>query len=93
MEPEAHMLVLRRPLLVAAGALVLAVMAGCEQDRQPSTAAPTTTAVASSTTTRPPVTADRAWMAGVVKLRQRLDRVFLQSGVVLTQAKVREYTR
>ena len=74
------MLVLRRPLLVAAGALVLAVMAGCEQDRQPSTAGPTTTAVALTTTTTPPDTADRAWMAGVVKLRQRLDRVFLQSG-------------
>jgi hypothetical protein len=88
------MIVLRRPWLVAAGALVLAVMAGCEQDRQPSTAAPTTTAVASTTTTTPPViAADRAWMAGVVKLRQRLDRVFLQSGVVLTQAKVREYVR
>lgn len=88
------MIVLRRPWLVAAGALVLAVMAGCEQDRQPSTAAPTTTAVASTTTTTPPViAADRAWMAGVVKLRQRLDRVFLQSGVVLTQAKVREYIR
>jgi hypothetical protein len=87
------MLVLRRPLLVAAGALVLAVMAGCEQDRQPSTAGPTTTAVAPTTTTTPPDTADRAWMAGVVKLRQRLDRVFLQSGVVLTQAKVREYIR
>jgi hypothetical protein len=41
----------------------------------------------------PVIAADRAWMAGVVKLRQRLDRVFLQSGVVLTQAKVREYIR
>jgi hypothetical protein len=49
--------------------------------------------VAPTTTTMPPDTADRAWMAGVVKLRQRLDRVFLQSGVVLTQAKVREYIR
>jgi hypothetical protein len=56
--------------------------------------AATTTGVASTTTTTPPViAADRAWVAGVVKLRQRLDRVFLQSGVVLTQAKVREYTR
>ena len=47
-----------------------------------------------SATTKPPVTAaDRAWVAGVAKLRQRLDRVFLQSGVILTQAKVREYIR
>jgi len=88
------MLVLRRPWLLAAGALVLAVMAGCEQDRQPSMAASATTAVAPTATIRPPDTAaDRAWVAGVVKLRQRLDRVFLQSGVVLTQAKVREYIR
>jgi hypothetical protein len=95
MEREAHMIVLRRRLLVAAGALFLAVMAGCEQDRQPSTAATTTiSTVAPTTTTKPPVTAtDRAWVAGVVKLRQRLDRVFFQSGVILTQAKVREYIR
>jgi hypothetical protein len=29
----------------------------------------------------------------VAKLRQRLDRVFFQSEVILTQAKVREYIR
>ena len=89
------MIMLRRPWLVAAGALVLTVIAGCEQDRQPRAAAPTATSiVAPATTTKPPVTAtDRAWVAGVAKLRQRLDRVFLQSGVVLTQAKVREYIR
>jgi hypothetical protein len=89
------MIVLRRPWLLAAGALVRTVMAGCEQDRQARTAPATTTStVAPTTTTKPPVTAaDRAWVAGVAKLRQRLDRVFFQSGVVLTQAKVREYIR
>lgn len=87
------MIVLRRPWLLAAGALVLTVMAGCEQDRQARTAPATTTGTV-ATTTRPPATdTDRAWVAGVAKLRQRLDRVFLQSGVVLTQAKVREYIR
>ena len=76
------MIVLRRPWLLATGALVLAVMAGCEQDRQARTAPATTTStVAPTTTTKPPVTAaDRAWVAGVAKLRQRLDRVFFQSG-------------
>jgi hypothetical protein len=50
--------------------------------------------VAPTTTTKPPVTAAyRAWVAGAAKLRQRLDRVFFQSGVVLTQAKLREYIR
>ena len=88
------MLVLRSPRLVAAGALLLAVLVGCEQDPQPSTAATTTTGTVAPTTTEPPVTAaERAWPAGVAKLRQRLDRVFLQSGVILTQAKLREYIR
>jgi hypothetical protein len=76
-------------------ALLLAALAGCEQDGQPSTASATTAStVAPTTTTKPPVTAaERAWPAGVAKLRQRLDRVFFQSEVILTQAKLREYIR
>jgi hypothetical protein len=94
MEREAHMLMLRRPRLVAAGALLLAVLAGCEQDRQPRSAPATTTSTVAPTTTKPPVTAaERAWPTGVAKLRRRLDRVFFQSEVILTQAKLREYIR
>jgi hypothetical protein len=95
MEWEAHMILLRRPLLLAPCALLLAALAGCQQDGQPTTAPATTaTTVAPTTTTKPPVTAaERAWVAGVAKLRRRMDRVFFQSGVVLTQAKVREFIR
>ena len=43
-----------------------------------------------TTTTKPPATpAEKAWIAGVRKLRQRLDRTLLRSGV-LTQASLRE---
>jgi hypothetical protein len=88
------MILLRRPLLLAAGALLLAALAGCQQDRQSSTALTTTTSTVAPTTTKPPVTAaERAWVAGVARLRQRLDRVFFQPGVIFTQAKLREYIR
>jgi hypothetical protein len=99
MEREAQLILLRRPLLLPACALLLVALAGCQQDSQPTTAptttaAATTTTVAPTTTTKPPVTAaERAWVAGVAKLRRRLDKVFFQSEVVLTQAKVREYIR
>jgi hypothetical protein len=70
-------------------ALLLAVAAACQQDGERQ-AATTTTATATTaeptTTTKPPATpAEKAWIAGVRKLRQRMDRVFHQS-VVLTQA-------
>lgn len=89
------MLLLRRPQRLAAGVLLLVALAGCQQDRQPSTAPATTTSTVAPTTTKPPITAaERAWPAGVAKLRQRLDRVFLNpSQVILTQAKLREYIR
>jgi hypothetical protein len=77
-------------------ALLLAFAAACQQDgeRQAATAATTTTATATTveptTTTKPPATpAEKAWIAGVRKLRQRLDRTLLRSGV-LTQASLRE---
>ena len=55
------MLVLRSPRLVAAGALLLAVLVGCEQDPQHSTAATTRTGTVAPTTTEPPATpAERA---------------------------------
>jgi hypothetical protein len=89
-----HTIPPRRPRLLAAGLLVVAALAGCQQDRQSSTAPVATTSSVAPTTTTPPVTAaDRAWVAGVGKLRRRLDRVFLQPEVVLTQAKLREYIR
>jgi hypothetical protein len=88
------MIVLQRPRLFAACALLVAVLVGCQQERQPSTAAATTTSTVAPTTTTPAVTAaDRAWVAGVAKLRRRLDRVLFQSGVILTQAKLGEYIR
>ena len=94
MEREARTILLRRPRLLAAGVLLLAVLAGCQQDSQSSTGAATTTSTVAPTTTKPPVTAaERAWPGGVAKLRRRLDRVLFQSGVILTQAKLREYIR
>jgi hypothetical protein len=94
------MLLLRRPGRFAAWALLVAVLVGCQQDRQPSTAAATTSTVVPTTTIKSPVTvkssvtvAERAWVAGVARLRRRLDRVFFQSEVILTQAKLREYIR
>jgi hypothetical protein len=86
------MIVLRRSLRLATGALLVAIMVGCQQDSQSSSAPASTTSTVAPTTTEPPVTdAERAWAAGVAKLRQRLDRVFFQKEVVLTQAKLREY--
>jgi hypothetical protein len=90
----AHTILPRRPRLLAAGLLVMAALAGCQQDRQSGTAPAATTSTVAPTTTKPPVTAaERAWPAGVAKLRRRLDRVFFESRVVLTQAKLREYIR
>jgi hypothetical protein len=77
-------------------ALLLAFAAACQQDgeRQAATATTTTTAtpttVEPTTTTKPPATpAEKAWIAGVRKLRQRIDRTILRSGV-LTQQRLRE---
>jgi hypothetical protein len=84
----------KRARLLAAGLLVVVALAGCQQDRQPSATPAATTSTVASTTTKPPVTAaERAWPAGVAKLRRRMDRVFFESRVVLTQAKLREYIR
>jgi hypothetical protein len=74
-------------------ALLLAFAAACQQDGERQ-AATTTTATATTaeptTTTKPPTTpAEKAWIAGVRKLRQRIDRTILRSGV-LTQQRLRE---
>ena len=88
------MIVLRRSLGLATGALLVAVMAGCQQDGQPSSAPASTTSTVAPTTTEPPVTdAERAWAAGVTKLRERMDETFFEAEVILTQAKLREYIR
>ena len=74
-------------------ALLLAFAAACQQDgaRQAATATTATaTTVEPTTTTKPPATpAEKAWVAGVRKLRQRIDRTILSSGV-LTQQRLRE---
>jgi hypothetical protein len=81
-------------------ALLLAFAAACQQDgeRQAATTTTTTTTtttatattVEPTTTTKPPATpAEKAWIAGVPKLRQRIDRTILRSGVI-TQASLRE---
>jgi hypothetical protein len=76
-------------------ALLLAFAAACQQDGERQAATTTTataTTVEPTTTTKPPATpAEKAWIAGVRKLRQRMDRVFHQSGIVLTQAKIGEF--
>jgi hypothetical protein len=84
--------VLRRSLGLATGALLVAVMAGCQQDSQPSSAPAATTSTVAPTTTEPPVTdAERAWAAGVTKLRERMDQALVRSNLILTQAKLREF--
>jgi hypothetical protein len=80
-------------------ALLLAFAAACQQDGERQAAAATTTTttttatattVEPTTTTKPPATpAEKAWIAGVRKLRQRIDRTILRSGVI-TQASLRE---
>jgi hypothetical protein len=81
---------------LSALALLLAFAAACQQadERQAATTTTTTTASATTveptTTTKPPATpAEKAWIAGVRKLRQRIDRTILRSGVI-TQASLRE---
>ncbi len=75
-------------------ALLLAFAAACQQDGERQAAATTTTTatattVEPTTTTNPPATpAEKAWIAGVGKLRQRIDRTVLRSGTV-TQASLR----
>jgi hypothetical protein len=74
-------------------AVLLAFAAACQQDGEPQAATPTTataTTVEPTTTTKPPASpAEKAWIVGVRKLRQRIDRTILRSGV-LTQASLRE---
>jgi len=86
----------RRAACLVATVMIALLVAGCGDQAADSTtaAAPATTATATTveptTTTKPPATpAEKAWIAGVGKLRQRLDRTILRSGV-LTQASLRE---
>jgi hypothetical protein len=86
----------RRPACLVATVVIALLVAGCGDQTADSTtaAASTTTATATTveptTTTKPPATSEeKAWIAGVSKLRQRIDRTILRSGVV-TQASLRE---
>ncbi len=85
----------RRSHSLAAVVVVALLLAGCAGKKAATTAAPTaTTATATTveptTTTKPPATpAEKTWIAGVGKLRQRIDGAVLRSGVV-TQASLRE---
>jgi hypothetical protein len=72
--------------------VVALLLAGCAGKKAATTAATTATtaAVEPTTSTNPPATAaEKAWIAGVGKLRQRIDGTVLRSGVV-TQASLRE---
>jgi hypothetical protein len=76
-------------------ALLLAFAAACQQDGERQAAATTATATTAepTTTTKPPTTpAEKAWIAGVRKLRQRI-AASLPSGTVLTAAKLTELER
>jgi hypothetical protein len=85
----------RRAACLVATVVIALLVGGCgDQAADSTTAASATTATATTveptTTTKPPATpAEKAWIAGVRKLRQRLDRTLLRSGV-LTQARLRE---
>jgi hypothetical protein len=78
--------------------VVALLLAGCAGKKAATTAATTASTAASATattvepttTTKPPATpAEKAWIAGVGKLRQRIDGTILRSGVV-THASLRE---
>jgi hypothetical protein len=85
----------RRAACLVASVVIALLTGGCGDQAADSTAAaPATTATATTveptTTTNPPATpAEKAWIAGVAKLRQRIDRTILRSGVI-TQASLRE---
>jgi hypothetical protein len=86
----------RRAACLVAIVVIALLVAGCGGQAADSTTAgaPATTATATTveptTTTKPPATpAEKAWIAGVPKLRQRIDRTILRSGVI-TQASLRE---
>jgi hypothetical protein len=82
----------RRAACLVAIVVVALLVAGCGGQAADSTTAATAaaTTVEPTTTTKPPATpAEKAWIAGVPKLRQRIDRTILRSGVV-TQASLRE---
>jgi hypothetical protein len=85
----------RRAACLVATVVIALLVAGCgDQAADSTTAAPATTATATTveptTTTKPPATpAEKAWIAGVPKLRQRIDRTILRSGVI-TQVSLRE---
>jgi hypothetical protein len=83
----------RRSHSLAAVVVIALLLAGCAGKKAATTAATTTvtaTTVEPTTTTKPPATAaEKAWIAGVRKLRQRIDGIILRSGVI-TQASLRE---
>jgi hypothetical protein len=82
----------RRAACLVATVVMALLVAGCGDQAADSTTAATAaaTTVEPTTTTKPPATpAEKAWIAGVPKLRQRIDRTILRSGVV-TQASLRE---
>jgi hypothetical protein len=74
-------------------ALTLAVvlLAGCQVTAGREAAGPNVTSqpATTATTVAPATPAERAWAAGIAKLRRRLDRT-LQVGMTLTYAKVDE---
>jgi hypothetical protein len=87
---------LRRAACLVAIVVIALLVAGCGGQAADSTTAgaPATTATATTveptTTTKPPATpAEKAWIAGVRKLHQRIDRTILRGGV-LTQQRLRE---
>jgi hypothetical protein len=86
----------RRAACLVAIVVIALLVAGCGGQAADSTTAgaPATTATATTveptTTTKPPATpAEKAWIAGVRKLHQRIDRTILRGGV-LTQQRLRE---
>jgi hypothetical protein len=73
-------------------ALTLAVvlLAGCQVTTSREAVGTTVTSQPATTTTVAPATpAERAWVAGITKLRRRLDRT-LQVGTIITHAKADE---
>jgi hypothetical protein len=83
---------IRRVVCAALIAGMTVALAGCQVTagrEDAGTTGSTDTSEPTTTTVAPPTTAERAWVAGIAKLRRRLDRTILV-GMTITHAKVDE---
>ncbi len=85
----------RSAIRLATLILLALLVGGCGGDSASPTAAPATTTAttaAATTTTVPSLTAQElTWLKAVTRLRKNVEKVFHQSGITLTRAKMTQY--